>query len=212
MRKKVLILSLLILAASCQTELLKTKKKVQVSEQQELNLRTINDSTFSYELVNKKWINVSIINSAEHFSMLVNRFGMKDSIDFDKEHISAKTPEFEWMNSKYICITTWWSGPFSSSLIIPVKRGAEPFKYFVKGILTSDKGRNQVVFSERIFGKEKIQFAIENLETNKKQFVDWKIPSNKSEMPYCDSLILKNNQLIIWNSSKSTVFPIDLKN
>jgi hypothetical protein len=45
-------------------------------------------------------------------------------------------------------------------LIIPVKRGAEPFKYFVKGILTSDKIRNQVVYSERIFGKEKIQFAI----------------------------------------------------
>lgn len=142
--------------------------------------------------------------------MLVNRFGLKDSIDFDKEHISAKTPEFEWMNSKFICITTWWSGPFSSSLIIPVKRAAELFKYFVKGILTSDILRNQVIFSERIFGNEKIQFAIQNLETNKKQFVDWKIPPNHSEMPYCDSLCLKNNQLIIWNSSKATVFPVSL--
>ena len=211
MRKFGFIVSLAILTGSCQTELLKTKEKVQVSEQKNPMTQTINDSTFSYELVNKKWISVAIINSANHFSMLVNRFDMKDSIDFDKEHISAKTPEFEWMNNEFICITTWWSGPFSSSLIIPVKRRAEPFKYFVKGILTSDKLRNQVVFSERIFGKEKIQFAIENLETNKKQFVDWKIPSNHSEMPYCDSLRLKNNQLIIWNASKSTSFPISLK-
>jgi hypothetical protein len=209
--KIVMILTcLFLLVSSCQTELLKTKKKELVFEQKGPITRTINDSTFSYELVNRKWIHVSIINSAEHFSMLVNRFGQKDSIDFDKEHISAKTPEFEWMNNKYICITTWWSGPFSSSLIIPVKRGAEPFKYFVKGILTSDKIRNQVVFSERIFGKEKIQFAIENLETNKKQFVDWKIPSNHSEMPYCDSLCLKNNQLIIWNASKSTTFQLKM--
>jgi hypothetical protein len=196
--------------SSCQTELLKTKKKEQVSQNKGPVTRTINDSTFSYELVNKKWINVSIINSAEHYSMLVNRSGIKDSIDFDKEHISAKTPEFEWMNNKFICVTTWWSGPFSSSLIIPVKRSAEPFKYFVKGILTSDKIRNQVVYSERIFGKEKIQFAIENLETNNKQFVDWKIPSNHPEMPYCDSLCLKNNQFIIWNAAKSTTFPIGM--
>jgi hypothetical protein len=201
---------LFLMVSSCQTELLKTKRKEQVSEQQGPINRTINDSTFSYELVNKKWINVSIINSADHFSMLVNRFGQKDSIDFDKEHISAKTPEFEWMNNKFICITTWWSGPFSSSLIVPVKRGAEPFKYFVKGILTSDKIKNQVVYSERIFGNEKIQFAIENLETNKKQFVDWKISSNHPEMPYCDSLCLKNNQLIIWDGSKATTFQMNM--
>jgi hypothetical protein len=79
-----LILSgLFLLVSSCQTELLKTEK-VQASEQQTLMSRTINDSTFSYELVNKKWINVSIINSANHFTMLVNRSGMRDSIDFDK--------------------------------------------------------------------------------------------------------------------------------
>ena len=196
---------------SCQTELLKTKKERDLQSQGPVT-RTINDSTFLYELVNKKWINISIINSSYHFSMLVNRSGIMDSIDFDKEHISAKTPEFEWMNNKFICITTWWSGPFSSSLIIPVKRGAEPFKYFVKGILTSDKLTNQVVFSERIYGKEKIQFAVENLETNKKQFVDWEIPANQLEFPYCDSLLLKNNQLVIWNASKSTRFPLDLKN
>ena len=211
MRKLRFILSIAILAASCQTELLKTKKQVHISKQNDLITHTINDSTFSYELVNKKWINVSIINSANHFSMIVNRFGMKDSIDFDTEHISAKTPDFVWMNNKFICITTWWSGPFSSSLIIPIKRGAEPYKYFVKGILTSDKLNNLVVFSEKIFGKEKIQFAIQNLETNKQQFVDWKIPSNHSEMPYCDSLCLKNNQFIIWNESKSTVFSLELE-
>lgn len=210
--KIVFILTCLFMfVSSCQTELLKTKIKEQVSQKKGPVTRTINDSTFSYELVNKKWISVSIINSAEHFSMLVNRSGIKDSIDFDKEHISAKTPEFQWMNNKFICLTTWWSGPFSSSLIIPVKRDKVPYIYFVKGILASDKLTNQVVFSERIFGKEKIQFAIEQLATRKKQLVDWKIPANQSEFPYCDSLLLKNNQLVIWNASKSTTFPIGLK-
>jgi len=98
---------LILLVTSCQTELLKTEK-VQASEQLDLMSRTINDSTFSYELVNKKWINVSIINSANHFSMLVNRFGKKDSIDFDKENIEVKTPELKAMNDQFICLTTWW--------------------------------------------------------------------------------------------------------
>ncbi len=50
----------------CETELLKTKKKVSIAEKQDLNFQTINDSTFSYELVNNKRINVSIIHSANH--------------------------------------------------------------------------------------------------------------------------------------------------
>jgi hypothetical protein len=209
MKILVYISCLMVLFSGCQTELLKTTKKVQIEKKEEPKMVTLNDSTFRYELVNKKWIKVSIINSSNHFSMLVNRFGVKDSIDFDKEHITAKTPEFVWMNNQFICITTWWSGPFSSSLIIPVKREKFPFIYFVKGIIASDVKHNQVVYSERIFGRDKVRFAVEDLASRKVQFVDWKIPSKQNEFPYCDSLVLKNKRLNIWNSSKSSAFPID---
>jgi hypothetical protein len=113
------------------------------------------------------------------------------------------------MNNQFICITTWWSGPFSSSLIIPVKREKFPFIYFVKGIIASDVKYNQVVYSERIFGRDKVRFAVEDLASRKVQFIDWKIPSKQIEFPYCDSLVLKNKRLNIWNSSKSSAFPID---
>jgi hypothetical protein len=209
MRIFVFIVSLVILTTSCQTELLKTKKKAQVSEQQELNLRTINDSTFSYELVNKKWINVSIINSAEHFSMLVNRFGMKDSIDFDKENIQAKSPELESMNDQFICLTTWWSADFFSSLIIPVQKRNKPFMYFEHGIHVHDLKKNRIVYTDQFMDK-KVCFAVENLVTRKKQRIYWGIPSNHMFHPYCDSMVLLKNSLIIWNASKSTKFPIDL--
>lgn len=200
MKKYFLCTSLLFFFSSCHRELLKTKKKEVIVVKPGPLIQTINDSTFRYDLVHKKWIDVSIINSADRFSMLVNRSGVKDSIDFDKEHITAKTPEFEWMNHQFICITTWVSGPFSSSLIVPVKRQSFPYIYFVKGILTADTKNNLVVYSERIYGKEKVQFAIENLQTRKKQFVDWHIPKNQSEFPYCDSLMIQNDQLLIWNN------------
>jgi hypothetical protein len=199
----------MVLFSGCQTELLKTTKKVQIEKKEEPKMVTLNDSTFRYELVNKKWIKVSIINSANHFSMLVNRFDVKDSIDFDKEHITAKTPEFVWMNNQFICITTWWSGPFSSSLIIPVKREKSPFIYFVKGIIASDVKHNHVVYSERIFGREKVRFAVEDLVSRKVQFIDWKIPSNQHDFPYCDSLVIKNKRLKVWNLNKIQEFQIN---
>ena len=199
---------LILLVSSCQTELLKTEK-VQVSEQQAPMSRTINDSTFSYELVNKKWINVSIINSANHFSMLVNRFGKKDSIDFDKENIEVKTPELKAMNDQFICLTTWWSADFFSNLIIPVQKRNKPFMYFNHGIHVFDLKNNTIVYTDQFMDK-KVCFAVENLLTRKKQRIYWEIPSNQLFHPYCDSMVLLKNSLIIWNSSKSTKFPIGL--
>lgn len=209
MRKIVFFVSLILMTTSCQTELLKTNKKAPVSEQQELNLRTINDSTFSYELVNKKWINVSIINSAEHFSMLVNRFGMKDSIDFDKENIQVKSPELKSMNDQFICLTTWWSADFFSSLIIPVQKKKNPFMYFEHGIHVHDLKKNRIVYTDKFMDK-KVCFAVENLVTRKKQRIYWEIPSNQMFHPYCDSMVLLKNSLIIWNAAKFTKFPLGL--
>lgn len=201
------ILSVLfMLVSSCQTELLKTEK-VQASEQQAPMSLTINDSTFSYELVNKKWINVSIINSANHFSMLVNRSGMKDSIDFDKENIEVKTPELKAMNDQFICLTTWWSADFFSSLLIPVKKRNKSFMYFNHGIHVFDLKNNTIVYTDQFLDK-KVCFAVENLVTRKKQRINWEIPSNQLFHPYCDSMVLLKNSLIIWDASKSRRFPI----
>jgi hypothetical protein len=201
------ILSVLfMLVSSCQTELLKTEK-VQASEQQVPMSLTINDSTFSYELVNKKWINVSIINSANHFSMMVNRSGMKDSIYFDKENIEVKTPELEAMNDQFICLTTWCSADFFSSLIIPVQKRNKPFMYFNQGIHVFDLKNNTIVYTDQFMDK-KVCFAVENLVTRKKQRINWEIPSNQLFHPYCDSMVLLKNSLIIWNASKSRRFPI----
>jgi hypothetical protein len=187
---------LILLVTSCQTELLKTEK-VQASEQLDMMSRTINDSTFSYELVNKKRINVSIINSANHFSMLVNRSGMRDSIDFDKENIEVKTPELKAMNDQFICITTWWSADFFSNLIIPVQKRNKPFMYFNHGIHVFDLKNNTIVYTDQFMDK-KVCFAVENLLTRKKQRIYWEIPSNQLFHPYCDSMVLLKNSLIIW--------------
>jgi hypothetical protein len=195
-----------MLVSSCQTELLKTEKD-QASEQLAPMSRTINDSTFSYQLVNKKCINVTIINSAYHFSMLVNRFGMKDSIDFDKENIEVKTPELKAMNDQFICLTTWWSADFFSSLIIPVQKRNKPFMYFKHGIHVFDLKNNTIVYTDQFMDK-KVCFAAENLVTRKKQRINWEIPSNQLFHPYCDSMVLLKNSLIIWDASKSRRFPI----
>jgi len=195
-----------MLVSSCQTELLKSEK-VKASEQLAPMSPTINDSTFSYQLVNKKCINVTIINSAYHFSMLVNRFGMKDSIDFELENIEVKTPELKAMNDQFICLTTWWSADFFSSLIIPVQKRNKPFMYFNHGIHVFDLKNNTIVYTDQFMDK-KVCFAVENLVTRKKQRINWEIPSNQLFHPYCDSMVLLKNSLIIWNASKSRRFPI----
>lgn len=204
-----IVICLFALVCSCQTELLKSKKKAKMSEGQNLLFQTINDSTFRYELVHEKGINVAIINSAQHLSMLVNRFGMKDSIDFEKENIQAKTPELKWMNDEFICVDTWWSADFFSSLIIPFRKKYKSFMYFEHGIQACDLKNNRIVYADQFMDK-KVCFAIENLASGKKQRIYWKIPSNRLFHPYCDSLTFENDCLLIWNKAKETRYPINL--
>lgn len=211
MYKTLFLLSLMFMTVRCETELLKTKKKVSIAEKQDLNFQTINDSTFSYELVNNKRINVSIINSANHFSMLVNRSGVKDSIDFDKENIQVKSPELKSMNDEFICLTTWWSADFFSSLIIPIQKRNTPFMYFENGIHVHDLKNNRIVYTDK-FMDNKVCFAVENLMTRKKQKIYWKIPSNQIFHPYCDSMVLLKNSLIIWNKGKPNRYPVRISN
>jgi hypothetical protein len=114
------------------------------------------------------------------------------------------------MNDQFICLTTWWSADFFSNLIIPVQKRNKTFLYFNHGIHVFDLKNNTIVYTDQFMDK-KVCFVVENLLTRKKQRIYWEIPSNQIFHPYCDSMILLKNNLIIWNSSKSTTFPIDLK-
>ncbi|MFM6935089.1 MAG: hypothetical protein ACKOXP_06565 [Flavobacteriales bacterium] len=205
--KKSLFLIFLFLFVSCETEILKGKKSQTAQQLKESSYVYLNDSTRMEKLVQTDRICLKLINANFHYSLLVDRKGKIDTIDFDQEQIETKTPELTWMNDNFICMTTFWTGPFISSLIIPVERSEKPFYYYQNGVHAHDETGSYIVYTDQDL-KNSVEFVVENLVTHQKQTVHWKKPLNQIFHPYCDSLLIKSKRLIIWNNHQAHSFPI----
>ena len=196
----------------CRTETPPSKQPKKVNEKDVFT--RINDSTWSEKLVDERDIQIECIQRSFQHMLVIDRHGDKDTIDLPKEGINDKEPSLAWKSSSFICLTTWTSADFFSSLIIPVKRKQNPYFYFEHGVHSYNPKTQHIVYTADFVTEKKSnvqKFAIQDLRTHKEQFIDWVIPSHQPFHPYCDSLTLKNDCLLIWDKGKAISIPIELR-
>ena len=119
-------------------------------------------------------------------------------LDLNELNIPFKTPSLDWVNPQMICISTWWSGPFSRKIFIPLKGKLQEFIYIDKDIRLTDSKTNRVVYIDTVIKNKKMILITENLRTRRKQSIELNLPTMVDQYPYYDSLSINNSSLHIW--------------
>lgn len=66
----------------------------------------------------KNGLRVRTINlDLRNYKIQITRKKETLELDLNKLNIPWKTPEVSWVNKDFICIDTWWSGPFGRSVL-----------------------------------------------------------------------------------------------
>ena len=190
-----IFLPLLIL--SCQSE----DKQSQVSKRENKRITSQNseDSSWTYNEYKSENLSIDITNhNLKTFSINVHRKRDSLRLDLNELNIPFKTPSIDWINPQMICISTWWSGPFSRKIFIPLKSKLHDYIYIDKDIRLTDSKTNRVVYIDTVIKNKKIIFITENLRTRRKQFIELNLPTMVDQYPYYDSLSINNSSLQIW--------------
>ena len=120
--------------------------------------------------------------------------------DYDKNGLRVRT-----INLDFICIDTWWSGPFGRSVFIPLKGKLNKYIFIDKDIEHSDSATNQVVYVDTVIKKELVLCA-ENLLDRKKKTIQIPITSANALYPYYDSLRIYSQGVKVWVGEKCIYF------
>jgi hypothetical protein len=171
-------------------------------KQEEPNSWTVNE-------YNKDGLRIDITNhQLENFSIHISRKNDALNLDLNALHIPFKTPEVSWVNKDFICISTWWSGPFARNLFIPLGKHLKEYIYIDKDIEWTDSITNNVMYVDTVLNGQ-VHLVIENLKSRKKQLICYPIHPERPSDNYYDSLQLTKKNLTIWTDDKPNFF--DLK-
>jgi hypothetical protein len=209
LKKTILFSSLIILLFSCKNEngtfLIKSaENKTEASFK--------NDSSWTITQICNDELNVAITNhNLQNFSIHVHHQSESLHLDLNKLNIPFKTPELSWYNDQMVAITTWWSGPFSRLLFIPLKSPLKNYMYIDKDIQFADSASNIIVYVDSVFEKESMTLVAKNLISDKEQVIEINI-STSLEYPYFDSLYIQNSTLFVWNKRKNKAVKLLLGN
>lgn len=198
-----IFLPLLIL--SCHSE--DKESLVYKRENKRITSQKSKDSSWTYNEYKSENLSIDITNhNLQNFSIDVHR--KRDSLRLDLNELNTpfKTPSLDWVNPQMICISTWWSGPFSRKIFIPLKGKLQEFIYIDKDIRLTDSKTNRVVYMDTVIKNKRMILIIENLRTRRKQSIELNLPTMVDQYPYYDSLSINNSSLQIWiNRSQKNI-------
>jgi hypothetical protein len=141
----------------------------------------------------------------ENFSIHISRKNDTLNLDLNALHIPFKTPEVTWVNNDFVCISTWWSGPFARKLFIPVGKQLKAFIYIDKDIEWTDSMTNNVLYVDTVLN-DQVNLVLENLLSRKKNLISYPLNPERPSDTYYDSLQLTKKQLTIWTAGKPSSF------
>ncbi len=213
--KNLLIYLFLIIpiAYSCSYQKKKVKEQVQdVISSLDENFTSINDSTWRYTEINNDSLKIDITNyNNENFSILVDFKGQSQDYDLKELGIPFKAPELSWVNSDFVCITTWWSAPFGRYLFVPLKQ-LDKHVYINKDIQYADSINNNVLYIDTVINNQKVELVVENLKTRRTQKFSFNSMKEVDNYPYYDSLKMDKDALSIWIGLREMDFDISEMN
>jgi hypothetical protein len=185
-----LLFSIIIFLAACTNP---------PSKQEEPNSWTVNE-------YNKDGLRIDITNhKLKNFSIHISRKNDSLTLDLNELHIPFKTPEVTWVNKDFICISTWWSGPFARNLFIPLGKQLKAYIYIDKDIEWADSITNNVLYVDTVLNGQ-VNLVLENLLSRKKKLISFPLNPERSADTYYDSIQLTKRQLIIWTDGKPSLF------
>lgn len=188
--KCILFISAILLLAACTNP---------PSKQEEPNSWTVNE-------YNKDGLRIDITNhKLKNFSIHISRKNDSLTLDLNELHIPFKTPEVTWVNKDFICISTWWSGPFARNLFIPLGKQLKAYIYIDKDIEWADSITNNVLYVDTVLNGQ-VNLVLENLLSRKKKLISFPLNPERSADTYYDSIQLTKRQLIIWTDGKPSLF------
>jgi hypothetical protein len=188
--KSTLFIYVVLLLASCTNP---------PAKQEEPNSWTVN-------AYNKDGLRIDITNhQMENFSIHISRKNDTLNLDLNALHIPFKTPEVTWVNNDFVCISTWWSGPFARKLFIPVGKQLKAFIYIDKDIEWTDSMTNNVLYVDTVLN-DQVNLVLENLLSRKKNLISYPLNPERPSDTYYDSLQLTKKQLTIWTAGKPSSF------
>ncbi len=188
--KCILFISAILLLAACTNP---------PSKQEEPNSWTVNE-------YNKDGLRIDITNhQLKNFSIHISRKNDSLTLDLNALHIPFKTPEVTWVNKDFICISTWWSGPFARNLFIPLGKHLKEYIYIDKDIEWTDSITNNVLYVDTVLNGQ-VNLVLENLKSRKNNLISYPLNLERPLDTYYDSLQLTKKQLTIWTDGKPSSF------
>lgn len=195
--KPIYFIFLPLLILSCHSE--DKESLVYKRENKRITSQNSKDSSWTYNEYKSSTLSIDFTNHIlQNFSIDVHRKRDSLRLDLNELNIPFKTPSLDWVNPQMICISTWWSGPFSRKIFIPLKGKLQEFIYIDKDIRLTDSKTNRVVYIDTVIKNKEIIFITENLRTRRKQFIELNHPTMVDQYPYYDSLSINNSSLHIW--------------
>lgn len=140
-----------------------------------------------------------------NYTIQITRKNETLELDLNKLNIPCKTPEVSWVNKDFICIGTWWSGPFGRSVFIPLNGKLNNYIFINKDMECADSATNQVVYVDTVIKKELVLCA-ENLLNRKKKTIKIPITTVNDLYPYYDSLRIYSQGVKVWVGEKYFYF------
>jgi hypothetical protein len=169
------------------------------SKQEDPNSWTVNE-------YNKDGLRIDITNhQMENFSVHISRNNDTLTLDLNALHIPFKTPEVTWVNKDFVCISTWWSGPFARNLFIPLGKKLKEYIYIDKDIEWTDSITNNVLYVDTVLN-DQVNLILENLKSKKKNLISYPLNPERPSDTYYDSLQFTKNKLTIWTDGKPSSF------
>ena len=173
------------------------------AKKEEPNSWTVNE-------YNKDGLRIDITNhQLKNFSIHISRKNDALTLDLNALHIPFKTPEVIWVNKDFVCISTWWSGPFARNLFIPLGKQLKEYIYIDKDIEWTDSITNNVMYVDTVLNGQ-VKMILENLKSRKKQLINYPLNPERPPDTYYDSLRLTKKQLTIWSDGKTRSFMLNI--
>jgi len=155
----------------------------------------------------KNGLQVRTINfDLRNYKIQITRKKETLELDLNKLNIPWKTPEVSWVNKDFICIDTWWSGPFGRSVFIPLNGKLNKYIFIDKDMECADSATNQVVYVDTVINEKELVLCAENLLNRKKKTIKIPITTVNDLYPYYDSLCIYSQGVKVWVGEKYFYF------
>jgi len=141
-------------------------------------------------------LTIKLIRLDNELCYQIQKSKYSKTINLDRQNIIWKAfPQIVWTNDKYACALTFWTGPISYYLFLPLDKNVD-LQYFTKNIVETDSINNNICFVDSVTDNSAI-FTVQNLITKKKKLISAKLNEKNWIYPFYETIIMTKNTVKI---------------